>query len=187
MTKIKVAVVLTLLIAALGFWGCNKDQSNPSVGFTTTTVNLDAQTNPNATVTVQLSKSVNQNVEVWIELLGPDTLQFGSVNSNFLNDDSNRILGSLSIQAVIDTPITPYIGHVVAGYNTSSFSISLTALFDNFAKRAVQYKLKIYQVTNGTIKSGSDVLTINIDAQAMVPVFSSSLYLVDPTYGTGIL
>ncbi len=186
MTKIKVAVVLTLLLTALGFWGCNKDQNNPSVGFTTTQVSLNAQTNPNATVTVQLSKSVNQNVEIWLELLGPDTLQFGSLNSNFLNDDSNRILGALSVQAVIDTPIANNMAHLVVGYNTGSFTISLTALFDNFAKRGVTYKLKIFQVNNGTIKSGSDVLTINVASQAMVPVFTSSLYEVDPTYGTSL-
>jgi hypothetical protein len=187
MTKIKVAVVLTLFLTALGIWGCNKDKnSNPSVGFTTTSVNLNAQTNPNATVTVQLSKSVNQNVEIWMELLGPDTLQFGSLNSNFLNDDSNRILGALSVQAVIDTPINKYTAHVVVGYNTGSFTISLAALFDNFAKRGVTYKLKIYQVNNGTIKSGSDVLTINVASQAMIPVFTSSLYQVDPTYGTSL-
>jgi hypothetical protein len=186
MTKLKVAVVLTLFLTAFGIWSCNKDQNNPSVGFTTTQVNLNAQTNPTATVTVQLSKSVNQNVEIWMELLGPDTLQFGSLNSNFLNDDSNRILGALSVQAVIDTPIANNVAHLVVGYNTGSFTISLTSLFDNFAKRGVTYKLKIFQVNNGVIKSGSDVLTINIASQAMVPVFSSSLYEVDPTYGTSL-
>lgn len=186
MRHLYAAIGLTLFGSILLFNGCKKDQNNPSVGFTTTTVNLDAQTNPNASVTVQLSKQVNQNVEIWLQMEGPDTLQFGSLNSNFLNDDSNRILGALSVQAVIDTPITPYTAHLVVGYSTGSFTISLTALFDNFAKRGVQYKLKIIQVNNGVIKSGSDVLTINIASQPMVPVFTSSMYLVDPTYGTSL-
>jgi hypothetical protein len=185
MKRITFSVILSALciLAASYFSGCKKN-TTPTVGFTTTQVTLDASASPKSTVTVQLSKEVTQNVEIWLQLLGPDTLQFGSLNSRFLNDDSNRILGALSVQAVIDTPFTNYTAHLVVGYSTSSFTIDLNALFDNFAKRGVQYKLKIVKVSNATIQSGNDVLTININSQPMVPVFSSGMYLVDPNYGT---
>jgi hypothetical protein len=175
----RIAVFALLAPVLIHLSGCKSDK-NPNVGFNTSTVSLDAILHPTSTVTVNVSAATNNIIELWLEMEGPDTLQFGTANSTFLNDDSNRILGALGAVAFIDTPHTNnYLTQVSVPYGTTSFTINLTALFDNFPKRAVTYKIKIYKALNANI-SGNSELTINIASTPMTPAFSSQLVIPQP-------
>ena len=158
--------------------GCKKD-TTPGIGFSTSQVSLDAYLNPTATVTVTLSQPVNGVTDLWLQNVGPDTLQFGSYNAKFLNDDSFRIVGVLGPTASIDTPIVGNMVHVTLPEGATSFTLALTALADNFAKRAVEYRIKMISANNGTISSSKNMLTINIAATPMVPVFASTIPITD--------
>jgi hypothetical protein len=165
-----IAVLLSVIL--LGLNDCSK-QKTPTVSFSTTQVNL---TNPdNVSVTVQLSQPVNELVEIWFDGIGRDTISFGSFNNRFLNDDSNRIYGSLSAQVTIDSPVVSGQGHISLGYGTSSFTITLNSLYDNFAKPAAEYKLRLKSAKNANISSSNNVLTIDVAGTSMTPVFASSL------------
>jgi hypothetical protein len=175
----RITVFVILIPVLIQFSACKKE--SPSVGFSTSQVSLDAINGPtNAVVNINVSKSTNNIIDLWFEVEGPDTLQFGTTNSTFLNDDSNRISGTLGAIAFVDTPHTNnYISHITIPYSTSSIALNITALFDHFPKRAVSYKIKMTQANNANI-SGNSQLTINIASTPMTPAFSGQLVIPQP-------
>lgn len=175
-----VLVALVLSSLTLGINSCKKEKT-PDISFSTTNVLLNQ--NETATITVQVSSAVNKIIDVYLESIGTDTIWFGSVNDHFLNEDSLRLVGALSSSAVISQPITGNVAHLTLGFGTTSFTITLKAYGDNFAKKAVEYKIRIKSATNANVKSGSDVCTINVPGNDMAAQFVGTF--PNPDYALG--